>query len=455
MVTEECEMPTTEEARRDEIAAKAEESTERHSVQWQNDRIELCVINLSLDSVLLNPASHRIRAQIESHPQRIELEGDPFSEPAQEIIEKILAETSGFQALADNLRESGQLEPGIITSMGVLVNGNTRAVALRHIAEDYIRVGVLPSSATEREISELEARLQLARDYKQEYTLTNELLFIKERIDLGTTVEDLAILLGKAQSRNPLHLRRGVSEIEKSLRILQHIREVQLYSDGTIPLTFFDPHESALTEADSAYIKIYANDPAQARHVRDGRIAGVLVGVTYRNLRHWDSDEFLANYVEPQFDGDEVLRTVFEAKQAEEGSGDVEPNDGLDILDQLDESTDPTVDPSKLLVVVAREYGTSDEVSVGEGLTKSQLYDQIEERLTQAAEESAQDVRDEKRRSTPIKLVREARQKLSRARDALRRSSNGVGFDRGKLKYELRRLGNELRLLADVNDAGN
>ena len=448
-------MPTTEEARHDEIAAKFEDSTERHSVQWQNDRIGLRVINLSLDSVLLSPDSHRIRAQIESHPQRIELERDPFSEPAQEIVERILAETSGFQALADNLRESGQLEPGIITSMGVLVNGNTRAVALRHIGEDYIRVGVLPSSATEREISELEARLQLARDYKQEYTLTNELLFIKERIDLGTTVEDLAILLGKAQSRNPQHLRRGVSEIEKSLRILQHIREVQLHSGGTIPLTFFDPHESALTEADSAYVKIHASDPVQAGRVRDGRIAGVLVGVTYRNLRHWDSDEFLADYVEPQFDDDDVLHKIVEGKRTEERSGDVEPNDGLDILDQLDESTDPNVDPSKLLVAVAKEYGTSDEVSVGEGLTKGQLYDQIEERLTQAAEESEQDRRDEKRRSTPIKLVREARQKLSRARDALRRSSDGVSFDRGKLRYELQKLGKELKLLADVNDARN
>ena len=283
-------MPTTEKARRDEIASKAEESSERHSVQWQNDRIELRVINLSLDSVLLNPNSHRIRAQIESHPKKDELERDPLSAPAQEIIEGILADTIGFQALADNLREIGQKEPGIITSAGILVNGNTRAVALRQIGEDYIRVGVLPPSATEREITELEARLQLARDYKQDYTLTNELLFIKEQIDHGTKVDDLAILLGKAQSRNAKHLKRGVSEIERGIRILQHIREVQGHSGQAIPLIFFDPHESALIEADNAYVKIRPSDPVQAQRVRDGRIAGVLVGVTYRNLRHWDSD---------------------------------------------------------------------------------------------------------------------------------------------------------------------
>ena len=111
-------MPTSEGARRDEIATKANDSVAKHSVHWQNDRLELPVINLSVDSVLLNPTSHRIRAQIESHPKRDELEEDPFSESAQRAIETILSETSGFTALADNLRETGQLEPGIITSMG-------------------------------------------------------------------------------------------------------------------------------------------------------------------------------------------------------------------------------------------------------------------------------------------------------------------------------------------------
>ena len=350
-------MPTTEETRRSEIAAKAEESTASHSVHWQNDRIELPVINLSLDSVLLNPDSHRIRAQIESHPQRNELEEDPFSERSQETIETILAETSGFQSLVDNLRETGQLEPGIVTTVGVLVNGNTRAVALRSIGESYIRVGVLPSAATQREIIELEARLQLARDYKQEYTLTNELLFIKEQIDLGTTIEGLAILLGKAQSRNPKHLKKGISEIEKSLRILQHIREVQEHSGGTIPLTFFDLHESALTEADDAYTKIRASDPAQARSVRDGRIAGVLVGVTYRNMRHWDSDRFLEDYVEPQFEGEDALQSIFEGSPSGERTNDNNDNDGLDIFDSMGTPEEATFDPSKLLITVAREYG--------------------------------------------------------------------------------------------------
>ena len=446
-------MPTTDQARQDEIAAKAVESSETHTVSWQNARMALPLINLSLESVLLNPASHRIRAHIESHPEKNELDRDPFSDTSQEIIEDILANTPGFQALADNLQESGQLEPGIISHKGVLVNGNTRAVALRRNGGDYIQVAVLPGSATEREITELEARLQLAREYKQEYTLTNELLFIQEQIDLGMPVDDLAILLGKAQSRNPRHLEKGRSEIQKSLRILQHIREVQGYSGGTIPLIYFDPHESALTEADNAYVRHIASDPEQARRVRDGRIAGVLVDVTYRNLRNWDSDDFLSVYVEPQFDGEDTLRAIV-AGTTPEGS-DVGPghDDGLDILGQQDTSTIGSVDPGVLLRVVAQHFGAPEEASIGEGLTKAQLYDQIGERLTQAAEDRAQDRRDERRRSTPINLVREARQRVDRARRALADSSHGIGVNKGRLKYELRKLSSESKLLADDIEA--
>ena len=446
-------MIPTEEARIAEISAKVDGSTETHSAPWQNARESLPVINLSLDSVLLNPESHRIRAQIESHAESKIVADHPHSERAQAIIEKILSETTEFRALVDSLRENGQLDAGIVTHAGVLVNGNTRAVALRELDKEYIRVGVLPRGATEREITELEARLQLARDLKQDYTLTNELLFIKEQVDYGTKVEDLAILLGKAQSRSRQHLTRGVAEIEKSLRILQHIREVQASSQGTIRLTFFDDHESALSEADNAYMALRDRDPAQARRVRDGRIAGVLVRVTYRNLRNWDSDQFLTDYVEPQFDDDDVLAAA--VGQEPGGNGDAVPDDddGLGILEDMGETVEMTVDPTHLLTTVALLHSRSDDDPSGvEGLTKAQFYEGVQERITQAAEEREQDRRDERRQSTPIKLVRDARQKVVRAQEALSRSRRGASFDHGKLNYELRQLRKEINALAEANE---
>ena len=441
-------MAPTEEARIAEIAAKVEESTETYAIPWQNDREALKVINLSLDSVLLNPKSHRIRAQIESHPQADILKEDPFSDPAQRIIEGILADTLDFGALVDSLRESGQRESGIITHAGMLVNANTRAVAMRQLHKDYIRVGVLPSSAVELEITELEARLQLARDLRQKYTLTNELLFIQEQLDIGKTPEDLALLLGKAQSRNRQHLQKGVTAIEQSLRILHYIREVQEKSGGTIPLTFFDEHESALTEADRVYSAIRNVDPHEARRVRDGRMAGVLVEVPYRRLRNWDSDRFLKRYVEPEFEGDEALSGLTGTSVAEESSGDLE---GLDILEGASEpAATGAVDPSELLETVARHYRTPTESEVGGGMTRAQLYEEVQRRLTQAAEEQEEDKREEKKQSTPIILVRQARQRLDRARESLSRAALDGDFEHGNLRYEMRLLRRALDALSEA-----
>ena len=444
-------MAPTLQTRMTEIGSKARDAEETLAVPWQNSRRNLPVINLSLDNVLLNHRSHRIRAQIESHELAWVIEEDPESEHAQRLIEEILTETSGFDDLKESLSESGQRDTGIITHAGVLINANTRAVALRQLSEQYIRVAVLPNSATPQEIVELEARLQLDRDYKQEYTLANELLFIKEQIDAGTEIDDLAILLGKATSRNRKQLEKGRSEIEKSLRILQHIREVQEASRNTIPLTFFDPHESALIEADSRFVAFQGNDPDQAERVRNGRIAGVLVGVTYRNLRNWESDEFVTDYVEPQFDSEGDLLALLTTDSEVNGSSDL---GGLDVFDDEDSESKFEVDPNKLLRVVARHYRDDENSVIAGELTQGQLYEECRDLISQAAEERAQDRRDEKRQHTPIRLVRDARKKLLGAQKAFERAAQESEFEFGKFRYELRQVRKELDTLSESSEFG-
>ena len=174
----------SEEARKtriEEALRALPRDSERIPVPWQDTTKTFPVIRISLDSVLLNPRSHRIRAQLESHPQRQLVLESPFSEESQDVITAVLRETEGFERLKVNLAEEDQREAGVVTRAGLLVNGNTRAAALRDIDKKYIRVAVLPGDATQEEIDELELRLQMKRDLKQEYTFTNELLFVEER----------------------------------------------------------------------------------------------------------------------------------------------------------------------------------------------------------------------------------------------------------------------------------
>ena len=312
-------MPPTEEARIAEIAAKSKAATETYSVVWQYASEPLPAITLSLDSVLLNPSSHRIRAHIESHADAAVLRDAPYSEHAQTIIGEILTETPGFGVLADNLRESGQLEFGIVTHAGVLV-------------------------------------------------------------------------------------------------------------------------------------KIRRNDPDQARRVRDGRIAGVLVGVTYRNLRRWDTNEFLTEYVEPLFDDDDhLLPLVGGGATNGSGSSDGDIDDGLAILDGLGGTDATTIDPKRLLVRVAELYGADPDAPAGGGLTKAQLYEEIKERITQASQDSEEHRKDQQRQSTPLRLVKQAQQKVARARDALPTAQQGPGFDHGALDHAVGDLRKEVNLLAEAN----
>jgi hypothetical protein len=191
-----------EQARRDLIARHLaaldrDREAERRSLPWKQGRKLMPVIEISVDDVVLNPKSHRIRAQLESHEDRAVVESDPFTEPAQAIITNILASTEEYPALRDNLREEGQREPGVVTRMGVLVNGNTRVVALRELRRRYIRLIVLPEDAGPQEIDRLELQLQMQREFKQDYTFTNQLLAVNDMISrYHQSYEEIAQALG-------------------------------------------------------------------------------------------------------------------------------------------------------------------------------------------------------------------------------------------------------------------
>lgn len=184
-------------ARIEEALRALPRDSERIPLPWQDTTKTLPVIRISLDSVLLNPRSHRIRAQLESHPQRQLVLESPFSEESQDVITTVLRETEGFERLKVNLAEEDQKDAGVVTRAGLLVNGNTRAAALRDIDKKYIRVAVLPGDATQEEIDELELRLQMKQDLKQKYTFTNELLFVEElNTRYNRTHEQIAINCG-------------------------------------------------------------------------------------------------------------------------------------------------------------------------------------------------------------------------------------------------------------------
>ena len=118
----------------------------------------------------------------------------------QILLEKSAHDTKMFKA---DLKKRGQLDPGVITSAGVVINANRRMAILSELYEEtgeaaysVLDVSILPHGTSETEIYKVEARLQYAKDFKQPFGAVNELLKIEEGLR-HMPKRELTILLGR------------------------------------------------------------------------------------------------------------------------------------------------------------------------------------------------------------------------------------------------------------------
>jgi hypothetical protein len=392
--------------------------------------------------MLLNPRSHRIRAQLESDSQAQLIRDDPFSDASQEAIARIIKNTEGFDRLRTNLGEEGQRDHGIATSAGVLVNANTRAVALRELGVGHIDLIVLPEDATQQEIDELELRLQMQQDLRQDYTFTNELLFVEDLISTyGFAAEDVAKALRWATSSEPADLRRGRERVEQSTRMLSIVRDIQSVSGGSLPLTFFDDKRQSLIEIDQQYQRQRTRNPRAALAVRNARTLGLLTNrLGYQPLRTID-ETFVAQYLEPALNENEVLRDVLPSLQQTPATSD--PS-GLDILES-DQGESDLLDVAPLVTALAQSEGSETIQLPAAGSSPSEVdrqrvLDAVTDVIQSAVEEARLDARRGNRLESPRQLLIEADGKLRRALDQYSAVKGESGFDDDAFRSEFERI---------------
>jgi hypothetical protein len=334
--------PLTTEARKDSIRAAAEAAVQAvaagqgaaTNVRWKDSELVLPVAQVDLTVVLLNPHSHRISAQLQSLPDDRQdlVRRDPYTPEAQEIIAMLLRATPGFERIKKALENDGQLEPGVITTSGVLVNANTRVAALRDLRRHYVKVTVLPADATTKEITDLELRLQMEQEVKQDYSFTSQLLFIEDLINSSSyTTQEVGLALQPDLGSSKADTKKAVDLVEKELRLLGLIREVRDASGGALSFLWFDDKRQALIEIDQDYQKLKVGKPEEATRVREAQLAGLISGVDYRKLRQIDR-ELLDNYLGEALRENGTLGPHLEQLlSGPDGSSEVP--DGLDLLD--------------------------------------------------------------------------------------------------------------------------
>lgn len=292
-------------------------------LRWKGDKLVLPVATVALDVVLLSPHSHRIKAQLQSLPQSEQdlVAADPYGAQAQSLIGHLLRETPGFERIKNALANDGQLHAGVLTTGGVLVNANTRAVALRDLRVQYIKGVVLPADAGPKEITELELQLQMEQEVKQDYSFTSQLLFIEDLINSGNyTTLEVGRALRPSLTSNKKDTKAAVDHVEGELRLLGLIREIVSASGGALNFLYFDDQRQALIEIDEDYRRLKSTKPDEANRVRDAQLAGMIAGVDYRRLREIDSN-LLDNYVVPALGESSILAPHVDTLLTADGTG--------------------------------------------------------------------------------------------------------------------------------------
>lgn len=271
------------------------------TVEWRGASLHVEVIDVPLNDLFYNPGTHRIRAQRSLVPKLDgALTADPWSSESQDYLKHLLTirpsepdhRDPAFDELKASLEEHKQIEPGLITRDGILVNGNTRCAALRELnSATHMRVAVLPASCTWGDINDVELSLQLRPDTRRDYSYINRLLAIDEQ--RGQLNRDLAAIAKSFHTTVPA--------CERDQWVLAQLRDLierSVTDNGaSLRLMDFEGAQEKLAELYRAYDKEHGKSKERADLLKEARLSAIALDFSKTDVRNINAD-FLSNYLE-------------------------------------------------------------------------------------------------------------------------------------------------------------
>jgi hypothetical protein len=204
------------------------------------------VFRLPINLLIFNLTNGRFAAELLDAEKKLGRELDPTSREDALIIRRFLLEQNEAEtnALMDDLKKNGQLEPGIITFDGAVINANRRMAILQVLNEktgdetfEYLNVARLPRGVDGKDLWRIEAKLQFGRDFRLEYGAVNELLKIRNGRRSGLSAKQISqATVGRYSER----------QVEEKLRTLK-LMESYLEFIGK-PLQYKTVQEGRITE---------------------------------------------------------------------------------------------------------------------------------------------------------------------------------------------------------------
>lgn len=203
--------------------AKPANVVARKDIHYKNERKTMDVFDIPLECLIFNQHNGRISTFVKTYEKQ-HSPIDATTEEGKKLIADFLwkSKENRNKVTQQDLKEKGQLEYGIVTADGVVIDGNRRFMLLEENrrkyreATAYFKAIILEDTleSNKKEIMKLETTYQMGVDDKVDYNPIQKYLKCDDLIKQGFTVDEIAKMMGEK-----------ASEIKEYLSILKLMDE--------------------------------------------------------------------------------------------------------------------------------------------------------------------------------------------------------------------------------------
>lgn len=170
-------------------------------LELAGQRIDLNVLRIPTELLRYNISNGRFAAEYADLKNKVGRDLDPDVKKDAIRIRNLLLDLSKreTQLLKEDLERIGQLDPGVMTFDGSVINGNRRMAIFEQLFEEtgdakwsYLDMVRLPPAVNEKDLWRLEANLQFSRDERAEYGPINRLLKFRVGVKAGLSPKQIA-----------------------------------------------------------------------------------------------------------------------------------------------------------------------------------------------------------------------------------------------------------------------
>ncbi len=351
----------------DELRKIDDPNKPKHPLVFQNERQYFTIHKVPVGLPKYRLANGRTQASQESflsknsnYPSDL-FEKDEENIEAQEIQHKLLKELlgTGEKDIVKFFRKNKQVEPLILTHTGFVVNGNRRLCTYRELLiEDenkyqhfqHVEVIIL-DPCEEKDIDELEARLQIDTDIRADYNWISEACMLRNRhTKHGYSIERLASIYGKT-----------TAEIQDVLDTLHHV-DMYLESQGkSKQYELVNKQEYAFKQLKKSRNKV--KDPSKKTVFTS--IAYTLLSNPTESGRLWGAIPAVETHL------DKIIENLQEELELPD---ELAPDDDIDLLD------DEQNDLEALIIALSEPYNNDHVIEIVDDVIREEKETEKENR---------------------------------------------------------------------------